>query len=214
MKKTSLLHTALGCSAATFLVSSATSHGRPLDPSVTLQASIASTDGKFNLYEATSNFNGDVHYYVDVVGDTAGASLAGVAASFQSTPGSVFGGLNPALGSQVSVLGLVAGLYPKTSWSSFSAIPFETAFGAVDNAFIWIAGANPITGVNDTDSTASLTTLNSQAWRVDAAPASQFVAFGPGGSVVAGSLVPEPSAALLLVAGACGISLRRKRKMA
>ena len=150
----------------------------------------------------------EVHYYVDILGDTD-TSILGVAVSF-SDPSASFIKLNTNLGSTTTVLGLATGVYDSSSWSTLSSVPFATAFGNTDNRFIWIAGTMPLTAANDVDGAISLTTLNSHAARSGTA-ASNFVALGSGGTILSGSLIPEPSSSMLLVIGACGTILHRRR---
>lgn len=212
------------CLAAIILATASASHAvTTID--VTLVDTITSTNGMVTVYEGVSNTlgtigNGDniastpvnpvssVCYYVDIIGESS-LSIAGIAISFND-PSSIFTSLNTSLGSPTTVLGLATGVYNSSFWTTISSVPFATAFGNSDNRFIWIAGTVAITKLNDIDGSGALNLGTAHAVRTGTA-ASSFVALNSGGSIISGSVVPEPSSALLLVMGFFGVTLQRRR---
>lgn len=208
------------------LAATAASHASSPITTVNLDSTLTSANGLVTVYEGSDILgfakpaisgsgeigaiapSGNVYYYVDIVGDS-NQSIAGIAVSFND-PFSTFTSLGASLGSTTTLLGLATGVYDSSHWSTLSSIPFATAFGPTDNRFIWIAGTVAITKTNDVDGTSLLTTANAHAIRTGST-ASSFVALGSGGSIISGSLVPEPSSALLLVMGVCGVTLHRRR---
>ena len=183
-------------------------------PNITL----TSKDGALKVYEGTSGPN--VFYFVDIVGDSAMPPIIGVAVSmnaFGTPPGPAYANLFIGLGSALGAPGvpngspLPAGTYHQSAWAALSNIPFNTAFGPGADGFIWIAGGIPITGANDVDGNGALTTSNAHASRVGSF-ASDFVAFGPGGTILGGSFVNVPEPSSLLLGSLAGLALVRRRR--
>lgn len=205
--KTSLTALAL-VSASIFRLQAATS----------VTQSLVSTDGSITIYE--TSFADSTYYHVDINSDANPVVITGIAVSFHINGYSVpiqadifptFSGVLGATTAAANGTGLAAGTYHRDSWPVFFPLTFEQAFGSgtADNGFIWISGENPITIANDLDGEENITLSNQLAFRHNT-PNSDFIAFGAGNTVLAGSVVPEPASVFLLGLSSF-VFLRRRR---
>lgn len=221
----SLKSAATSVAVATLLLSNADA----VSITYTLTKTINSTNGDFTLGEFTSNFGGNTGYAIDVKNaaslTTFMVSFVGSGAPTVTVPLGWYSEFSTEANWGTTTFG-----QSQVTGSSIGS--FDSLFGTVDTAVLSftygnmvaappldpeaggpLPGADPtvVDDTNDWDQSAWLYSgANPPPFLRGGDPASEFVILDGSGTIQSGSLIPEPTTALMALIGGLGL-LRRRR---